>query len=95
MTNKYQQLDRAIMQEIDLENKAGSRSTLKDLLACDRVAKKMEPHTTEKTSWPQRPAFRILDARLQALRKSGEIIYIPADKENKAGWSVAANTQQK
>lgn len=94
MTNKYQKLDRAIVYAIDLENKAGSRSAVKDLLVCDRVAKKMAP-LIDKPFWPQRPAYRILDARLQALRKSGEIIYMPADKENKAGWSIAANTQQK
>ena len=51
-----------------------------------KEAKKLEHEDTKKRgSWPT-SAFRFIDRRLQALRKSGKITY-----STKSGWSLVDN----
>jgi len=75
---KYDEYDSALKQKI-----ANGCDTLNALTGNTELKKLAEPHRTPGRWGIGTPYFRIVDRRLQALRKKGELIY--QDKR----WSVA------
>lgn len=74
--NKYTALDAAIIAAIKAKPGIGFSAMLAGNPGREAIA-----HETDS-----RESFRVLDARLQALRKSGQIAFRRADRVVEAGW---------
>lgn len=78
MTTKYEKLDALILARIKGGANCFAAIYVHDIRReCMRIA-----------SEEKRDAFRILDARLQALRKRGKIVFCPGGRIP-GGWKIA------
>lgn len=70
MKPDYTEFDKALIHAI-----AGGRNTMAQLETSSRLRQLAEPHRSKDWFGDLVPTFRVIDRRLQALRKRGEIMF--------------------
>ena len=85
---KYVEMDKRILEAV------AKRSNPNSDPRCVEEGKRIADEERAKDRYNCRPGYRVIDCRLQALRKAAKIVhYTKAEKNGEGGWHLGPNVK--
>jgi hypothetical protein len=85
---QYEEIDKRILEAV------AKRSNPNSDPRCVEEGKRIADEERERYRYNCRPGYRVIEARLQELRKTGKIAYYTKDeKSGKGGWHLGPNEE--